>query len=73
MKTATIDYNHISHVESKVFKRSLLDILSSLKMISANCKPGYCHDFPWNRDSVMISDEITSGQFGSSLESQLQK
>ena len=34
-------------------------LLSSLKMISANHRPDYCHDFPRNRDSVMISDEIT--------------
>ena len=28
-------------------------------MISANHRPDYCHDFSRNRDSVMISDEIT--------------
>ena len=34
-------------------------VLSSLKMISANQRPDYCRDFSRNRDSVMISDEIT--------------
>ena len=33
--------------------------LSSLKMIPANHRPDHCHDFSRNRDSVMISDEIT--------------
>ena len=28
-------------------------------MISANHRPDYCRDFSRNRDSVMISDEIT--------------
>ena len=34
-------------------------ILLSLKMISANHRPDHCRHFSRNRDSVMISDEIT--------------
>ena len=31
------------------------DMLSPLKMISANHRPDYCRDFSRNRDSVMVS------------------
>ena len=53
--TATLDE---ALAESNFVVRGFLS-LSSLKMISANHRPDCCRDFSRNRDSVMISDEIT--------------